>query len=140
MATAITPTPENTSWGLVSVAAPPITGAQQDPEQRRAQRGADRLAAAVGGGHAHQPRQRARPGAGAANALDEAGGVQHHDRLAVPERDAGHGDQRQPGDRGGLRADPPGQPAGGQGGQQCAGGIGGVSSPAEVLESPRLSW
>ena len=135
---ATTPTPENTSSGLVSLAAPPITGPSSTPNS--AAPSADPMAwpRRSGGRDAHQPRQGARPRARAAHALDEAGGVQHTDRLGVAEDQAGGGDQRQPGDRRGLGAHAPGQPPGGQRGQQRARRVGRAQQPGGGLRQPQL--
>jgi len=50
------------------------------------------LTAAVGRRHGDQPRQRAGPGAGPADALHEAGAVEQPDALRVAEDNACHGD------------------------------------------------
>ena len=110
----ITPTPptvQNTiSWPTRS-AATPITGPKQRAGDRRAHRGADHLPALLlrrGGGH---PAHRARPSGGAAQALDEAGEVEHEDRLRERERDARAGHQPEADQHRRPHADPRGQPA-----------------------------
>ena len=85
--------------------------AEERAGDRRAHRGADHLPALLlrrRGGH---PAHRAGPGGGAAEALDEAGQVEHDDRLGERERDARAGHQPEADQHRRPHADPRRQPA-----------------------------
>ena len=96
-APATTTTAENTGARPSACASVPITGPNSAPPIAAASAPPIVLAAALGGDLADQPGEAARPRAGAAEALDETRGVEQHDVVEEPEREARAPHQEQAG-------------------------------------------
>ena len=113
-------------------------GAEHRPaeraDDRRRHRRADQLAAALARRRADQPPDRARPRGGAAEALDEAGEVEHEDAVREREGERGRDQRREAEHDGRPHADAGGQPAAGQRAEERPGGVGGREDPRAGLE------
>ena len=68
--------------------------AEESPDDRRGHRGPDRLSTALGGRLTDEPRESRGPGECAPEPLDEAGDIQHDDRVAGREDEGRHRDRR----------------------------------------------
>ena len=106
------------------VCEPAEDRAEDRAEDGSAERGSDDLAATLTRRRDGQPCERSGPGRGAGDALDEAGGAERQRGVREGEREAGHGEQHEPGDHGPLRAEPGRGQAAGDPAEERAGTVG----------------
>jgi hypothetical protein len=117
-------------------------GSKHRPDEDASDRGRDRpsdqLAAPALGRDLDQPGEAARPGEGAADALEEAGDVEHRRVRGVTEDEARPSQEGEAGEEGGLDPDPRRQQPPGQRGDQGPGGVGGGEDAGGRLREAEL--
>jgi hypothetical protein len=109
-------------------------GTEERPADGRTERGPDDRPAAVGRRVGHEPGQPARPGAGAADALEEARDVQQHDVLRQAEDEARDAEEREAEDDRRPRPHPGRQRAAGSAPSSVPAGYAAARTPAADLE------
>ena len=110
-AAATAATPQKTTSGPVTVATLPITGPRRIPKIAAASAEPIISPRRSGGRGGEQPPERAGPGAGAAEALGEAGEVEDDDAVGEGEDDARDPEQAEPREHRRPEADPGGEEA-----------------------------
>ena len=110
---------------------------EQHADDRSGERRADQLAAALGRRGRDEPGHARRPHAGAADALDEARGVEQHDVVREREHEARHAEQPEPEQQRGLDAPARGEPAARHGRGEGAGGVRGREHACARLREVR---